>query len=996
MAGLIVAQAPAHASDSLTLDNSKTTTWVEAITPTFHVLHIFGEVTNGGPDPARVIQVTCTLYNGTTVVDTATDNAAADVLLPGESSPFDDLFFSAHLYDHYSCAVTGPSTASHADHNFTTTITSVTTDASNNQHINGSVVNNESVTVQGVNTYLTFYGTTGAVVDTLTVSVNEGDSIQPGLANAVTFNAVRTSNRPTWALSSGLNKLTEAPAPDVSLSASQLNFGAQVIGTTSATQTLTVSNVGTADLTIPAHGVTLNGNNPSDFLVSADQCSGHTVAPDGGTCTVGISFHPTDYGDRSAGVSVADNADGTPQAVTLSGSGLSRAQIGASPAPMAFGLQPAGSTTTSNLTISSTGLDAATITSISLDSGTDFSIPAGTCVGSLAAGSSCSLPVTFSPPASADSDYSDTVTIVAEDSNGHATRNSPVTVGLTGHGSTGSGSVQPGQLAFGPEPVGSTTAAQSVTLTSNGPGPLVISGVHASLGDYTVSNNTCPSSLPNGDSCLISVTFTPAAIGERDGTLVISDNDPGGAATVTLTGSGTQPPTAFYFAEGFTGSGFHEVLSMLAPNQGATATIDYYTNVGRLGPYMVTLPAGHVVLEDVNARIEPLNLTNFNHEVSARVTLSAPGVVERTINFNNGTWHGSTDQVGAPHPATEWDFAEGSTNNAYSEFLTLQNPNAIPVPVTLNYFTDAGAHPVKHLLLAANSRATVLVYSGLPINDSACTTGAAGNCGIGPGIGGVSVQVTSSGGSIVAERPFYVNGFNFGSGTIRDGHDAFGAYAPATDWYFAEGSTLGGFNEYLTLENPGSTDTTARLNYIDNTGKATLKTVTVPKNSRVTVLVFGTASGVGPGITGVSVHVNADLPIVAERPMYSVENFGSGVVAGAHDAVGATALGTLFGFAAGSTLAGDTDFLTIQNPGTTDATVTITYYAGATPITKQVPVAKNTRVTERVGSDVPAGQATVGIVISSTQPILVEKPTYSANTATYGATDAVGYSPSGF
>jgi len=72
-----------------------------------------------------------------------------------------------------------------------------------------------------------------------------------------------------------------------------------------------------------------------------------------------------------------------------------------------------------------------------------------------------------------------------------------------------------------------------------------------------VSNNTCPSSLPNGDSCLISVTFTPAAIGERDGTLVISDNDPGGAATVTLTGL----PTSISFAScgcscvGFAGRG---------------------------------------------------------------------------------------------------------------------------------------------------------------------------------------------------------------------------------------------------------------------------------------------------------------------------------------------------------------------------------------------------------------------------------------------------------
>ena len=994
LAGLLVNQTGARAGVSLTV-GSNTSIWDER--PTHNVLHVFGEVSNAGPDPARQLQVTCTLYLGSAVSATATDPAEADILLPTENAPFDDLFFTWQPYDHYSCSVAGASTTSHADHSFTTTVSSVYTDSSNLQHITGTVVNNESVAVDQVNTILTFYGSSGTVMDELVVSINNGNLLGPGSGNAVSFDVTRTPDRPAWASTIGsVGTLTEAPAPAVAIAPTQVGFGPQVTGTESGTQFLAVTDVGTGGLTFPAGAVSVGGANPGDFIVAPDRCSGTTVAADGGSCTIGITFQPGDYGDRSALLTLADNADGTPQAVSLTGTGLSRAQIGASATSIDFGIQSAGTTVTRNLTISSTGLDAATIGVISLDNGSDFSIPGGTCLGSLAAGASCLLPVTFQPPAGVDSTYVGTLTITASDTGSHPARNSPLQVSLGGRGANGSASAQPTQLAFGSIAVGASSQAQLVTLSSNGAGPLQISQIQASPADFSQTNN-CPTSLPSGQSCSISVTFTPGSAGAKSGGIVVTDNDPGGPASVTLTGTGTVPPTSFYFAEGFTGSGFHEVLSMLTPKQTGTAAIDYYTNVGHLGPYSVALTAGRVALEDVNARMTQVAPAGFNNEVSARVTLSVPGVVERTINFNNGSWHGSTDQVGAPHPASEWEFAEGSTYSAYSEYLTLQNPNATQVAVTLNYFTDSGQHPVKHVILGANSRSTVLVYSGLPIDDGACLTGAAGNCGVGPGIGGVSVQVLSTGGPIVAERPFYVNSFNFGSGTIRDGHDAFGAYAPSSDWYFAEGSTLAGFNEYLTLENPNSNDTIARLNYVDDRHRATLKSVPIPMNSRVTVAVFGTALGVGPGITGVSVHVNSDLPIVAERPMYMVENFGSGVVAGAHDAVGATGLGTLFGFAAASTIAGDTDFLTLQNPGGTDATASISYYYGGSgQVPANVTVPANTRVTVRVGDFVPAGQYPIGIVISSSKPILVEKPTYSSNSATYGATDAVGYSPSGF
>src|SRR5207249_12098937 len=138
------------------------------------------------------------------------------------------------------------------------------------------------------------------------------------------------------------------------------------------------------------------------------------------------------------------------------------------------------------------------------------------------------------------------------------------------------------------------------------------------------------------------------------------------------------------------------------------------------------------------------------------------------------------------------------------------------VRVNLNYFTDSGAHPVKTLTLAPNSRTTVEVFRGDQTSSvSSCVAGGtAGTCGVGKNVAGVSVQVKSLGGPIVVERPFYVNGYSFGAGPIADGHVAFGTNAPATQWYFAEGNTLSGFNEFLALQNPGGSLANVTLTYL--------------------------------------------------------------------------------------------------------------------------------------------------------------------------------------
>jgi hypothetical protein len=97
-------------------------------------------------------------------------------------------------------------------------------------------------------------------------------------------------------------------------------------------------------------------------------------------------------------------------------------------------------------------------------------------------------------------------------------------------------SVAPSSLTFASQAVGTTSGAQTVTVSNTGSAAAAISGITAS-GDFAQSN-TCGSSIAAGGSCTVSVTFKPTASGTRVGTLTISSST-GNSPTVALTGTGT-------------------------------------------------------------------------------------------------------------------------------------------------------------------------------------------------------------------------------------------------------------------------------------------------------------------------------------------------------------------------------------------------------------------------------------------------------------------------
>ena len=231
-------------------------------------------------------------------------------------------------------------------------------------------------------------------------------------------------------------------------------------------------------------------------------------------------------------------------------------------------------------------------------------------------------------------------------------------------------------------------------------------------------------------------------------------------------------------------------------------------------------------------------------------------------------------------------------------------------------------------------------------------------------------------------------------------------------WYFAEGRAGHGFDEFLTLGNPTGNDCQVNITYLTQpdrgTGTPKPSRFWCSKSTRVTRWVdsdLGT-SRAGPGIS-VAATVSVDTTvtptcsgIVAERPMYfnaQAQGTNSG-----SDVVGVTHTGTTFYFAdmaVGSQPGGGTysSYLPILNPGTTAATVTATYYAGGKSVgTQTLTVAAGSRGTIFPSQASPALPARVSVVLTSSQPVVSERPTYFSGIAggnagiVSGAADVIG------
>jgi FG-GAP-like repeat/Cep192 domain 4 len=315
-----------------------------------------------------------------------------------------------------------------------------------------------------------------------------------------------------------------ASSTAASFSPTSLTFASQAVGTTSAPQVITLTDVSGTTMTISSIAIT--GTNLSDYA-ETNTCG--TSLAGKKSCTISVTFTPTATGTRTAAVTVTDNAGGTSQSVPLTGTGI--ATVSVTPTSLTFPLQVLNTTSAAQqVTLSNLGTTALSISSMAFSGAdaTDFA-ETNNCGTSLAASSSCTINVTFTPK----NINHRSATLTITDSAGTQT--------VTITGTSTAASFSPTSLTFAAQTVGTTSAGQNITLTDVSGSTtititsLTITGTNAT--DFA-QTNTCGTSVAPKKSCTITVTFTPTATGARSASVSVADNAGLSPQTVPLSGTG--------------------------------------------------------------------------------------------------------------------------------------------------------------------------------------------------------------------------------------------------------------------------------------------------------------------------------------------------------------------------------------------------------------------------------------------------------------------------
>src|SRR5205814_8789583 len=168
-----------------------------------------------------------------------------------------------------------------------------------------------------------------------------------------------------------------------------------------APQAVTLTNSGSSALTISS--ISITGTNSGDFAQTNNCPLSPSTLAASTSCTINVTFTPTATGARSGTLSVADNAAGSPQTASLSGTGTAPG-VSLSPTSVSFGSHPVNTTSAAQtVTLTNNGNSALTIASISI-TGTNSGDFAQTnncplSPSTLAASASCAINVTFRPTA---------------------------------------------------------------------------------------------------------------------------------------------------------------------------------------------------------------------------------------------------------------------------------------------------------------------------------------------------------------------------------------------------------------------------------------------------------------------------------------------------------------------------------------------------------------------------------------------------------------------
>jgi len=286
-------------------------------------------------------------------------------------------------------------------------------------------------------------------------------------------------------------------------------------------------------------------------------------------------------------------------------------------------------------------------------------------------------------------------------------------------------------------------------------------------------------------------------------------------------------------------------------------------------------------------------------------------------------------------------FAGGINTATAHSVVQVLNTNNQPATLSLHFYFDNGATYNKTATVAAHAQAVIPVSQyGLP-----------------SGTFGLQLNADRQ---VSAQLSIQRDG--------RDGDTLLGNTGLGTTWYLAEGYTGLTFHENVSIMNPDpSVAAHVQLQLLPFGGRAG-KSVTVtvaPHSNSVTDI-----NALLPG-QSLSIIATSDHPVVVERTLtFSTNGYGMTTRAGSNGPA------TSWLFAEGTTVNRFQTFLTVLNPNATSALVTASFYSrtGTSLGSRTILVTGRSRANLKLNDLFNASG--VASVVTSNQPIVVERPEY--------------------
>ena len=478
---------PAAATSPITLVSSSQ--WIESLPDGQPIVHIVGQIRNTSGSDVALVTINFSWQNASNAVVGQSFTLASKKVLPDQGySPFEDVEFPDPRlnYDHF---VVGEITYSRSTaHPYQLDATSDLCPLGDPaDEVCGTVTNNGPVTVEGVNAILTYIGAANVTVghDTWAIDSDLGGS---SWAHGDTghFKFIRSDGH------SPVTVIVDAePTYPVDLNPASLDFGNQLVETTSPVKSVTVTNTGSRSVFIPTISAT------ADFGVTTN-CP--TSLPALTSCSVAVSFTPTVRGADSGLLSITNDGAGSPDTIPLVGTGLAPVVSLAATAGLDFGSVVVGTASAAKpITLTNTGTAALVVTQIAV-SGDFVRTDPNACVGSLDIQASCVINVAFAPTLPGPRSGTLTLTDNALDS--------PQQLALTGVGLGRTLAFSPPSLTFD-----SNVAVTQLTVvvTNTGTVGITITGVSADIPFSASGCTPWPFTLAPQASCVITVTFDATA-----------------------------------------------------------------------------------------------------------------------------------------------------------------------------------------------------------------------------------------------------------------------------------------------------------------------------------------------------------------------------------------------------------------------------------------------------------------------------------------------------